>query len=68
MFFGFDLRKLILLLLSFGFCNCGGSGVDCSFGDACDCEPSIPGEFSGLLGNAAFAALVAAILPPITPF
>ena len=71
MFFGLDENSFppILLFPSFGFCSCGGSGVDTNFGDACGCcVPSMPGELSGLRGKAAFAALVAAILPPPTPF
>jgi hypothetical protein len=69
-FFGLDENSFILLLLSFiGFCNGngGGSGADAGLGDPCGCSPSVPGEFSGLGGNAALAADVAAILPPTLP-
>ena len=76
MFLGLDENSFppSLLFPSFGFCSCGSSGVDeAGLGDACGfccccCCPSMPGEFSGLRGNAALAALVAAILPPMTPF
>jgi hypothetical protein len=70
MFFGLELNSFILLFPSFGLCNCSGSGVDAGLGEPCDgCVPATPGECSGLLGNAAFAALVASILlTPMVPF
>lgn len=64
MFLGLDENSFILLFPSFGFCKGGTSGVDdAGLGDACGWVPSTPGELSGLRGKAAFAAVVAAILP-----
>lgn len=70
MFFGLELNSFILLFPSFGLCNCSGSGVDAGLGEPCEGSvPATPGECNGLLGNAAFAALVASILfTPMFPF
>ena len=68
MFFGLDENSFILLFPSFGFCSCSGSAVTAGLGEAWGGGTSTPGECNGLLGYATFAAVVAAILPPIFPF
>jgi hypothetical protein len=60
---GLELNSFILLFPSFAFCSCGTSGVEAGFGDPRDCAaPSMPGECSGLRGNAALAPVAAAVL------
>jgi hypothetical protein len=72
MLFGLELNSFILLFPSFAFCSCGTSAVelDAGLGDGRGCKASTPGECSGLLGNAAFAAVVAVaiLLASMFPF